>query len=304
MLLDNLQKRGLISPPKFLVPNTHYLTQMGSVSYGVSNDESDIDVVGFCMPPKETVFPHLAGSIVGFGVEPYVPFKPWQKHHIVDPDKRTAEGQQVQYDITVYGIVQFFQLCMENNPNMVDAIFTPQRCILHATPVAQMMRDDRRVFLHKGSYPKFKGYAYSQLKKLKEKKQSENPKRAASIAAFGYDVKAAYHVVRLALECEMILTTGTLDLEANREQLKAIRRGEWTLDYLDEWFQRKEIQLEQAKTDSKLPDEPNEDAIKALLMRCLEQHYGSLEKAVVQPTDAAKILAEMQAVIDRHSRGL
>ena len=43
MILDNLKNRGLISPPDFLIPNTHYLTIMGSEAYGVSNDSSEAD---------------------------------------------------------------------------------------------------------------------------------------------------------------------------------------------------------------------------------------------------------------------
>lgn len=293
MLLQRLQKDELIHPPKWLPANTHYLTMMGSVSYGVSNDTSDIDVTGFCMPPKENVFPHLAGEIPGFGLERPEPFTNWQKHHI------HAYGKE--YDLSIYGIVEFFQLCMGGNPNMVDAIFTPQRCVLHATPVAQLVREERQVFLSKMAYPKFKGYAFSQLKKLKDKKQSANPKRAASIEQFGFDVKAAYHVVRLALEVEQILAQGNLDLEANREQLKAIRRGEWTLEHLETWFQAKEIQLDTVKANSTLPELPDEARIKDLLMRCLEQHYGNLGKAVVKQTDAALILVEMQRVIDRHA---
>lgn len=38
-----------------------YETIMGSVAYGVNTDTSDFDTVGFCIPNKDIVFPHLRG---------------------------------------------------------------------------------------------------------------------------------------------------------------------------------------------------------------------------------------------------
>ena len=68
MILDKLQKKDLIHPPKWLIPNCHYICEMGSVAYGVSGGNSDIDLYGFCIPQKEDVFPHQEkGEILGFG---------------------------------------------------------------------------------------------------------------------------------------------------------------------------------------------------------------------------------------------
>jgi uncharacterized protein len=62
-----LVQAKLISPPPFLLSNLHFETMMGSVAYGVSSDTSDVDIYGFCVPPKTYIFPHLAGDIDGFG---------------------------------------------------------------------------------------------------------------------------------------------------------------------------------------------------------------------------------------------
>ena len=77
MLLNVLKNKKLINPPKWLPDNTHYLTMMGSVAYGVSSDTSDIDVYGFCIPKKNMIFTHLAGEIPGFG-RPIKRFDQWQ----------------------------------------------------------------------------------------------------------------------------------------------------------------------------------------------------------------------------------
>ena len=228
MLLTDLAKRNLIHPPKWLPANAVMLVTMGSQAYGVSTDGSDLDVYGVCIPPKELVFPHLAGEIPGFGRQ-IQRFQVWQEHHVQHPDKK------VEYDFAVYGIVKYFQLCMENNPNMIDSLHVPRNCVIHSTAIGEMIRENRKLFLHKGAWHKFKGYAYAQMSKIRNKTNSSNPKRAATIEQFGYDVKFAYHVVRLMNEVEQILVEGDLDLQRNREQLKSIRRGEWTLDQLKEW---------------------------------------------------------------------
>lgn len=78
-----MKQKGLISPPKWLPQNIHYEVITGSVSYAVSSDTSDMDVVGFCIPPKDDVFPHLRGEIMGFGQQ-QKRFDVWQEHKIVD----------------------------------------------------------------------------------------------------------------------------------------------------------------------------------------------------------------------------
>lgn len=116
----------------------------------------------------------------------------------------------------------------------------------------------------------------------------------------GYDVKFAYHIVRLLNECEQILMTGDLDLEQNREQLKAIRRGEWTLAQLDDWAEDKQKVLENLYVTSTLRHSPDEEYLKTLLINCLEEHYGNLGNAVVEPNKADKLVAELDQLIAKY----
>lgn len=284
-----LSDKGLISPPKFVPGSVQYECYMGSVCYGVSSEFSDIDVYGFCIPDKETVFPHLAGEIEGFGKQKKQ-FGQFQQHHIKD-------NNGVEYDLTIYNIVKFFQLCMENNPNMVDALFVPSNLVTTCTHVGDMVRDNRRLFLHKGSWHKFKGYAYSQLHKIRIK--TPNGKRAELVEKYGYDVKFAYHVVRLLGEVEQILSEGDLDLQRNKEQLKSIRRGEWKLEEIEDYFYRNEKNLEKLYIDSKLPHSPDEEAIRTLLFDCLEEFYGSLESAVVREDEATRAIRQIKEIVEK-----
>lgn len=288
-----MKQKGLISPPKWLPQNIHYEVIAGSVSYGISSDTSDMDVVGFCIPEKQVLFPHLAGEIPDFGRQ-IQRFKVWQQHHIMDNEARQ------EYDFSIYSIVKYVQLAMENNPNILDSLFTPQRCVLFCSSVAQIIRENRRTFLHKGSYQKFKGYMFSQLHKIEQKTNSSNPKRADTIQKHGFDTKFASHAVRLGLEVEQILIEGDLDIERNREVLKSIRRGEWTIERIKEFCSQKERHLDDLYQKSTLRHSPDEDSIKNLLMTCLEHHYGSLDNAVKREVPVEKMISELKAVIEKY----
>lgn len=268
---------------------------MGSNAYGVASDNSDLDLYGFCIPSKDVIFPHLRGEIPGFGRQ-LKRFEQWQEYHIID--KSANGGKSQEYDFAVYSIVKYFQLCMENNPNMIDSLFTPIDCVLHITQIGQLVKDNRDLFLHKGSWHKFRGYAYSQLHKMNSKNPRGNRKEL--VEKYGYDIKFAYHVVRLVLEVQQILEYGTLDLRRDRELLKSIRRGEWTQEQVRTWFTDKEKQLESVYEKSDLPYKPDEVKIKDLLLTCLELHYGNLSDCVAIENTATRAIREIQDVLNKY----
>jgi uncharacterized protein len=289
-ILQKMYNKGLVSCPPYAAGSTQYEVMMGSISYGVDTDNSDIDIYGFCIPPKEIIFPHLSGEILGFGRQKER-FGQWQQDHILFQEK--------EYDFSIYNIVKYFNLCMECNPNMIDSLFVPQRCILHITRIGNHVRENRKTFLSKVAWPRFKGYSYSQIHKMTNK----NPegKRVELIKQYGYDVKFAYHVVRLLNEVEQILTEGDIDLERNREQLKSIRRGEWTSDRVTEYFNTKEKDLESIYLQSNLRYSPDEESIYKILVECLEEYYGSLDKCISNLDKMEYLINDLRSLINKYS---
>jgi hypothetical protein len=167
--------------------------------------------------------------------------------------------------------------------------------VLYSSQIGQIVRDRRHIFLHLGSWHKFKGYAYSQMHKMRSK--NAEGKRVEMVEKYGYDVKFAYHVVRLMLEIEQIMTEGDLDLQRGREQLKSIRRGEWTMDEIEEWAASKEKDLESLyHSCTKIPHGPREAEIKQLLLECLEHHYGSLDACIVTEDKAVAALRRIAEI--------
>jgi len=296
-LLVNLCKKQLLARgnvPSWLPEAVQYETTMGSEAYGVSSNTSDIDIYAFAIPDKQDIFPHLRGEIDGFGTTKER-FEVWQLHHVEDAGARGGAG--AMYDLQYYSIVKYFDLVMRNNPNMLDSLFVPQRCIRFMTPVGQRVRESRKLFLHKGAWHTFKGYAFSQLTKIFSKEYKNSPKRRSEIETHGYSTKEAYHTVRLMLEAEQILTEGDLDLERNREILKTIRKGEWTAGDVRSYFNDKERQLEHAYTQSQLRTAPDEAAIKSLLLDCLEMHFGTLSEAVVREDAVVRALRQIDDIV-------
>lgn len=296
-IVSRLAEKGLTRPPEFVISNTMYETMTGSISYGVADDLSDRDTVGFCIPYKDMIFPHLRGEIEGFGKQKQR-FDVFEHHHVKDP------SGGVEYDLNVYSIVRYFHLCMDCNPNMVDTLFTATDCVLHCTKIGHMVRDNRKLFLTKKAWHTFKGYAYSQLHEMDSRKPEPGSKREKIRERYGYDVKFAYNVVRLMDEVEQILVEGDIDLRRNREQLKAIRRGEVPQADIRRMFTEKERDLERLYHSSSLPYGPDQAKIKQLLIDCLEEHYGDLSSCVVDVDAATLALRDIGDLIRKYERQL
>jgi hypothetical protein len=249
---------------------------MGSYAYGVSQDNSDTDVYGFCIPPIEIVFPHVRGVIQGFG-DQGEKFDQFQQHHVKD------EENGKEYDLSIYNIVKYFQLCMGCNPNMIDSLFTPKEAVIYQSKVAELVRENRKLFLSKKAWGTFRGYAFSQIQKLGNKRPTGH--RIHLVERFGYDVKYAYHLVRLLDEAEQILRDGDIDITRDKVRLKEIRNGKWTESQVIDFFRTKSNELDQVYESSTLQDEPDEPLIRNLLVSCLEEAYGSLDKVLGAATE-------------------
>lgn len=270
------------SIPSFVETNTQYLTIGGSYSYGINMDLSDTDVVGFCIPPKDYIFPKAI-----YGYDNIPAFEEWQLHHV--------EYKERQYDFKVFSIVKFIKLISQGNPNIIDTLYTDRDCVLYSTHIGEMIREKREIFLSKLCVPKFRGYAYAELKNIHNKKTGQ---RKELVEKYGFDPKNAGHIVRLLLECEQILLDQHLDLRRDKEFIKNIREGNWTLEQVQEFFNSKEQYLIELEQKSKLRDRPDENSIRQLLLNCLEHHYGSLDKYVDSQDKYSNAIREIKNIVE------
>ena len=285
-VIKKLYKDGHLKVTQTFITNTHFEVLCGSVAYGANRDDnmSDMDVHAITTPPLEWVFPHLGGYVEGFGQKPNR-FDDFQQHHIKAYDN--------EYDIAIYSTVRMFSLAADNNPNILDMLWVPGHCVMHIDTVGEHIRKNRKHFLHKGSYHRFRGYAHQQFKRL------ETSNRTDLIEKYGYDTKFAYHIVRLALQAEQILEHGDMDFSVNSAFIKEVRNGSMTLPELRDWYMAKEKHLDELYNSSKLQHKPDMKFLKEFLLACLEINYGSLEKVSSgMENDAMRKLEQIRALVN------
>lgn len=287
-IIRKLYGKKLLNIELEFIKDTHYEVITGSTAYNMRTEDSnsDTDVVGIVAPPVDWTFPHLTGYIEGFGDHP-PKFNNFQQHHIIDNDN------DKEYDVAVYSIVTFFQLAAENNPNICDLLFVNDKFIVHMDNVGKLIRQNRKLFLTRHAFHKFTGYAYGQLKRMRTMNKKDS--RKDLFEKYGYDVKYASHLVRLCLECEMILLEHDLDLERNGELLRSIRRGEWKLEDVEKWFKEKELNLNKLYTESTLRYSPDWEELKRILYCCLEEKYGNISQYINTSVDS-RILRKFEQI--------
>ena len=90
-----------------------------------------------------------------------------------------------------------------------------------------------------------------------------------------YDSKNMMHTFRLLDMAKEILETGKINVQRpNREELLAIRRGEWAYEDLMKKATEKMEEIEAAYRISPLPEEPDTVRVKTLLVEMREELYG------------------------------
>ena len=93
---------------------------------------------------------------------------------------------------------------------------------------------------------------------------------------------------------------GDIDLQRDNEQLKAIRRGEWTEERLRAVVRREGVAPGAGLRREHAAGRARTRAgSRPCSCDCLEEHYGSLEGCVVDPDRAVAALRNIQAELDR-----
>jgi hypothetical protein len=125
---------------KYVEEHTIFETVVGSQAYGISTPESDFDKSGVMIPGPEYFY----------GMDRFEQFNDFP-------------GE----DKTIFDIRKALTLIADNNPNMMDLLFIPERCVIKITPFWQTFIDNRDLFVSKKCRYTFSGYAFAQLERIK-----------------------------------------------------------------------------------------------------------------------------------------
>ena len=283
--------------------NLIYKVVSGSRAYGLDTPESDLDVRGVCIPPRQ--------QLLGLSR-----FEQWEHR-----DNGT--------DVVIYGLEKFVRLALACNPNIIEMLYTAPRHVLFVNDYGQRLLDHRHLFLSRQARRTFANYAVSQLRRIEQHhrwlsdpphhqptpgeyggrpvnarakfpdqeaekayqaalkrwnqyqawRKHRNPARAELEHRHGYDTKHAMHLVRLMAMGAEILETGRVHVHRHdREWLRAVCNGALSYEELLELVAGCEVRLGRLYHLSGLPEEPDEEAAEALLVELQEQFLCEIPK--------------------------
>jgi predicted nucleotidyltransferase len=207
-----------------------YRCVTGSRAYGLAHEDSDVDRRGFYLPPADV---H------------------WSLYGV--PDQLERHETQESY----WEVQKFVILALKANPNVLECLYTP--LVEHATPLAQELLAMRSTFLSRLVYQTYNGYVLSQFKKMQADLRNQGEVKW----------KHVMHLVRLLLSGIEVLRTGNVPVrvDAQRDRLLAIRRGEVPWQEVEEWRGRLHREFDAAYEQTALPERPDYERANEFLIR-------------------------------------
>jgi hypothetical protein len=202
---------------------------IGSQAYGLADSASDVDRRGFYLP----------------GADAH-----WSLYCV--PEQLENEATQEAY----WEVQKFIVLALKANPNVLECLYTP--LIEKATPLAQELVAMKAIFLSRLVYQTYNGYVMSQFKKMQADLRNRGQLKW----------KHVMHLIRLLLAGIGALRDGIVPVkvEAHRERLLAIRRGELAWDDVERWRLELHQDFDAAFTSTKLPERPDYERANAFLI--------------------------------------
>jgi predicted nucleotidyltransferase len=155
-----------------IAKHTILLVLSGSHAYGMARTESDVDLRGVAIPPAE----YFHGYLRQFEqCEEPLP-RNFDVGGITLLNKiQTLVGRIVpeteSIDSVVYSLPKYISLCAQCNPNLLEMLWTDESAQLLRTPLADLLLENRDLFLSTKVRWSYSGYAMSQLKRLRAHRQ-------------------------------------------------------------------------------------------------------------------------------------
>jgi len=212
----------------------------------------DIDVQGICIPPITYYY-----GLDQFG------------------SRGTKEIKQDEWDIVLFEFTKAVRLLEKGNPNILSLLWLKPEYYINITPEGQLLLDNKNLFVGKHVYHRFVGYAHGQLHRMTHSacKGYMGKKRKELVERFGFDCKNAAHLIRLLLMGIEFLKEGKMNVtRPDAEQIKEIKKGEWSLDKVTETVKSLFGIVQETYIRSPLPPNPNRNKIHQLCIKIARKH--------------------------------
>lgn len=234
---------------------------MGSVSHGTSEPNAtgidDVDIMGAVIRP----LPYLLG---------------WQRFEQWDPppDPSSALGE---LDCTFYDLRKLVRLWLKSNPNVLGLLWLRAEHYLVRTPVFDVFIANRDAFSSRIGIGALRGYALGQMRGIDKGvyRGYMGAKRKELVEEFGYDRKHAAHIIRILRMGSEYCQTGQYNVwrgDRDGDELRAIKRGDWSRDRVPREADRLLVELESAERESPLPAHADAERVDSLVIDVLRDH--------------------------------
>lgn len=209
----------------------------GSTAYGLNHENSDIDIKGVYLLPTETVL----------GLR-------------FDPAHTTI--QNTDPDEVYHELGKFMKLVANGNPTVSELLWLED--YTHLDEIGELLVKNRKIFLSTPAVMNaYRGYAFGQAQKLA--RRQEEGKDGYDSALKNRFAKHTRHCFRLLLQARQLLETGELTVRVTPEQREWLfKMGEQTPETIIDAFIAEDKKMDDIV--SVLPDEPDWEAINALLL--------------------------------------
>jgi uncharacterized protein len=169
-------------------------------------------------------------------------------------------------DTVYYSLRHFFGLCLKGNPTMLETLFVPVDMVHQGRVFYERLALVRDAFLSKNVRAPYFNYALSQRNLVARRRVPTGSTHDKYVNAYGYDTKAASHLLRLCVQGTEVLTTGYMDVRLQGENLamcRAVKFGQVSYEEFDKLVGEKLSELENAKCV--LPDQPSRGVVNKFL---------------------------------------
>lgn len=226
---------------------------VGSTCLGVQMEGTDDrDEMHICYPTRRQVV----------GLDQPI----WSR--VIRSQPEGVRSQPGDVDAVYHSVKKWLGLAMKGNPTMVIPLFLPMEFILYEDMNGWMLRNLKAAMVCKKWFYPFRGYMIAQKERLIGTRGGMRVNRPELIEKYGYDVKYAYHVIRLAMQGCELLSSGNLTLPMRvfeREILMKIRTGVFSWSAMTEMLEWCEMELGKAFEKSELRMDPDEERINKTL---------------------------------------
>jgi predicted nucleotidyltransferase len=246
-----------IEIPKRLIPSNCILSGFrGSIAHNLHSQNSidDIDLMAIYVAP----ITHYIGI------------------HVDMAHKRGIQTIYNEFDMVIYEIRHFTNLCLRFNPNIIPLLWLNEDHYLTKKLPGKLLIENRDCFSSKRAYTTLTGYANSQLENVhkSEFRGYMGVKRKALVEKFGYDCKNACHSIRLLKMGIEFLETGRLNVyrTKDKDQLSDIKGGKWALSEVKDYAACLYEDAKKAYEKSHLPEKPDSDTINEIFMEIISDY--------------------------------